>query len=109
MGAGQLAASFENTRTGLRSFSRYVPMDLVRELLADGLQAQLGVEEREITVMFTDIAEFTTTSERTEPHAWVQALAEYIELINRCVEAEGGCTWSWPEAPQRAHIQPPAT
>ncbi len=93
--AGQLNDSFENMRTGLRSFSHYVPMDLVRALLADGREAQLGVEEREITVMFTDIADFTTTSESTAPHELVEALAEYMEMINRCVEAEGGALISY--------------
>ncbi len=93
--AGQLGASFELMRAGLRSFSHYVPMDLVRSLLADGRVASLGVEEREITVMFTDIADFTTTSESTEPHALVEALAEYMEMVNRCVQAEGGALISY--------------
>ena len=93
--AGQLGDSFEHMRKGLRSFSHYVPLDLVRSLLADGRVASLGVEEREITVMFTDIADFTTTSESTDPHVLVEALAEYMEMINRCVQAEDGALISY--------------
>ena len=68
-----MASRIRQMRTGLRSFARYVPLDLVRLLLAKGEEATLGVESREMTLMFTDIVGFTSTTESTEPAILIHA------------------------------------
>lgn len=93
--AGLMASQFEHMRAALRSFSHYVPLDLVRLLLADGREATLGVESKEMTLMFTDIVSFTTTTESTRPDILIDALAEYLEMVNKAVSAEGGTILSY--------------
>jgi adenylate cyclase len=93
--AGLMASQFEHMRAGLRSFAYYVPMDLVRLLLSEGREATLGVESKEMTLMFTDIVSFTTTTESTRPDILIDALAEYLEMVNRAVTAEGGTILSY--------------
>ena len=80
----------DRMKTSLRSFSHYVPVDLVRDVIASGNEARLGGETRELTIFFSDIAGFTTISERVAPDALVAQLAEYLEAMTGAVRAEGG-------------------
>ena len=49
----------------LRSFSRYAPEEIVREVVVSGREAMLSGEKREVSVLFTDLRGFTGFSERT--------------------------------------------
>ena len=80
----------DRMKTSLHSFSHYVPVDLVRDVIASGNEARLGGETRELTIFFSDIAGFTAISERVAPDALVAQLAEYLEAMTGAVRAEGG-------------------
>ncbi len=70
-------------------FSRYVPKTLVRKLLREG-RAYAPPEEREVAVMFTDIAGFTSASEgmtATETAAFVN---HHLSLLGAEITKEGG-------------------
>ncbi len=75
---GQMSDAIENMRTGLRSFKKYVPADLVRQLIAMKKEAALDVEKKYLTIFFSDIAGFTTISEQMAPEALVELLSEYL-------------------------------
>ena len=51
----QLTDAANRMKSGLRSFNKYVPDDLVRQVLASGKEAVLGGEVRRLTVFFSDI------------------------------------------------------
>ena len=53
-------------KSGLASFKKYLPADLVKELIKAGKVAKIGGEEKELAIMFTDIKGFTTISEDNE-------------------------------------------
>ena len=57
------------------AFARFVPEKVVKELLQHPEKLQLGGEERFLTVLFIDLANFTSTSEKLKP-------AELVNLIN---------------------------
>ncbi|MFT6582260.1 MAG: adenylate cyclase [Alphaproteobacteria bacterium] len=59
----QLAESVETMKRSLRSFSVYVPKELVRAIVSDAGEAALGSRRQPLTIMFTDIRGFTNTSE----------------------------------------------
>ena len=80
----------DRMKTSLRSFGHYVPIDLVRDVVASGEEARLGGETRELTLLFSDIAGFTSISERVAPNALVAQLAEYLEAMTGVIRAEGG-------------------
>ena len=69
--------------TALSEFGQYVPRELVRRLLESGTEATRSVE-REITVMFTDVAGFTAMSERMSAVDVVQLLNEHFDV--QCTE-----------------------
>lgn len=77
--------TLDNLRSGLRSFRRYVPADLVTELFSMHREAVLGMEKRELTVFFGDIADFTALSESTAPERLVEELRVYFESLTRAI------------------------
>ena len=72
------------------AFSKYVPPDIVAELVEHPERLKLGGEKREITILFSDLAGFTTLSERLEPDVLVALLNEYLEAMSEVVFLEGG-------------------
>jgi len=85
----QLAVEQERMRLALDSFSRYVPTEIIRELLARGEAARIGGARCEITSLFTDIAGFTTISEKMSPEALTAHVAEYYEEMLGILQVDG--------------------
>ncbi len=87
----QMVDARERMRGGLRSFQKYVPVDLVKQLLDRGEEARLGGAARDLTVLFTDVADFTRISEEIgEPRILVEALGDYLQVVGDVIAAEGG-------------------
>lgn len=80
-----------NAMTGsLKSFIRYIPLTLVKKLLATGDIAHVGGESREITLFFADIRGFTSISENMTPQELTSYLSEYFEVITKIIlECQG--------------------
>jgi adenylate cyclase len=84
------ASAFNAMLIGLRAFSTYIPRSLVAKLVRTG---EIGIAEpREavVTVMFTDIAGFTTLSERMDAAAAARLLNHHFEILCRAVDTHGG-------------------
>jgi adenylate cyclase len=77
--------SFEGMRQGLKNFKRYVPSDLVAKLISEEINAEIGGEERELTMLFSDIANFTSISEKKNPDELVRDLCVYFENISKAI------------------------
>jgi adenylate cyclase len=77
--------SFEGMRQGLKNFKRYVPSDLVAKLISEEINAEIGGEERELTMFFSDIANFTSISEKKAPGELVQDLCFYFENVSKII------------------------
>jgi adenylate cyclase len=82
--------SVERAKTALRAMVKYVPVGLVRRLYESGREPALGAELTEVSLMFTDIANFTTHAERLAPARLAEALGRYLETATRAVEQAGG-------------------
>lgn len=86
----KMKTALDNMKKGLRSFKRYVPADLVSELIQLGREAHLGAENRTLTILFSDIRDFTTLSETLPPAKLAESLAVYLEGMTTAILAEGG-------------------
>ena len=86
----QLGKATEEMKTGLRSFQKYLPVELVRGLLASGQEAKLGGEKREVTIAFSDIAGFTSIAETMPSDALVEHLGEYLAALSHEIMESGG-------------------
>ena len=62
-------------------FTRYLHTDVIRQLEDDPNQIQLGGEEIDATVLYTDIYDFTTLSESKKPTELVEDLNKYFEKL----------------------------
>ena len=85
-----LASVVEETKTSLRSFGKYVPTALVREMFASGREATLGGERRRMTISFCDLADFTSLAERLPPEELVIQMGDYFGRFSADIVAEGG-------------------
>lgn len=85
-----MVMSFYKMRQGLRSFGKFVPADIVRQLIAQEGDAHLQGEKRQLTVHFSDIEGFTTVSESIPPEQLVELLAEYLGEMSRIIAEENG-------------------
>jgi adenylate cyclase len=73
-----------------KAFSNYVSPDLVREIEKNPDKLVLGGEQREISILFSDIRGFTTVSESLTPPELVTLLNEYLSPMTRIVLEEKG-------------------
>jgi class 3 adenylate cyclase/ABC-type nitrate/sulfonate/bicarbonate transport system substrate-binding protein len=76
--------------TSLRSFSSFVPLDVVRKLIKTGTPLTLGVEQRFMTVLFTDLKDFSTLSEQMAPNDLLAQLSRYFEVVSQAIVEESG-------------------
>ncbi len=83
-------AAFNAMVAGLRWFEAYVPKSLVLRLIRGGAGASLVSEEREVTVMFTDIIGFSTLAEPRTAAETAALLNSHFAIISDCVEREDG-------------------
>ncbi len=67
------------------TFSQYVPGSVVDELLKNPDMLTLGGEERVMTVIFTDVAGFTSISEKLTPIELVDLLNMYLTAMTDIV------------------------
>jgi adenylate cyclase len=72
------------------AFSRYLAPDVVATLVNQPGRLALGGEKRELTVMFADVAGFTTLSEGRDPTEVVVLMNEVFEQLTGVIQAEGG-------------------
>ena len=84
-----LVRANDDMTSGLKSFSRYVPVELVKQLLQQGEVAKIGGVTRELSILFTDIRDFTSISERMHPEALTDHMAGYFDLMLRELNQTG--------------------
>jgi adenylate cyclase len=84
-----LSGAIAEMAAGLSAFRKFIPADLVRALLRQGVEAKPGGTIQELTVMFIDIAGFTGLSERMGDRI-VPLLSRYLDLTSEVIVANGG-------------------
>lgn len=85
-----LAVSVGAMKNALRSFGQYVPSSLVAKIVTGELSPHLGGERRPLTILFTDVADFTTLSEASEPEALMSQVSEYFKRLSSVILAHHG-------------------
>jgi len=92
---GELAQAFNQMTTGLAERDRV--RDLLGKVVSPEIAAQLlhsdvqlGGEEREVTVLFSDLRDFTSLSEKLPPAEVLALLNRYLDRMSGIVERHGG-------------------
>lgn len=71
-------------------FEGYVSDDVVNMLLDSGQRLDMGGQTMHITVLFSDIRNFTTITEKLDAHETVEFLNVYFERVIDVIRTEGG-------------------
>ncbi|WP_309933588.1 adenylate/guanylate cyclase domain-containing protein [Variovorax paradoxus] len=85
-----LDQALDESARSLRAFSKFVPVDVISQLVAEGQALAPSGSPRRMTVMFTDIEGFTRISESMEANVLVRMLTEYFNLATRVLARYGG-------------------
>lgn len=74
----------------LKAISHYVSKSVADELARDPRKLSLSGERREMTVMFTDLVNFTTLSEKLDEHRLPDMLNFYLQEMSGVILAQNG-------------------
>ncbi len=85
----QMSDAIWGMETALQSFKRYVPADLVRELLHEGRAATLGTQKRELTILQTSIDRFESLFDVVDSDRLTAQFSTYLEEVTRVLMDAG--------------------
>lgn len=77
----ELSRAIDTLEIALSNFMRYVPNALVRGIVGRTFSSDLGGKRQPITVLFTDVAGFTTMAEGLDPEAVMAKTSRYFNEI----------------------------
>jgi adenylate cyclase len=72
------------------AFAHYLNPALVQELVENPDKLELGGIKKELTIVFTDIENFTSLSEKLTPDALVNIINEYLDAMSSVIMKLGG-------------------
>ncbi|MCK1391117.1 adenylate/guanylate cyclase domain-containing protein [Bradyrhizobium sp. 1] len=78
----ELGRSVFTMRSVVRSFASFIPRQIVRQLIETGSALSLGGSRREVTVLFTDVADFTAKTERADPSQVMIFTSRYFATLS---------------------------
>ena len=85
-----LANAIAKLKTTIGAFVSYVPRSLVNDLLSTGKELEVGGESRYLTMLFTDLKDFSGLSEITPSRELLQRVSSYLGLMTYAIKEEGG-------------------
>ena len=85
-----LVETLGSMKSALRSFGRFIPKEVAREIVVNRSSAMLGGVRQPITVMFSDLAGFSKISETLPPEEVVERLSRYFDALAKPIHREGG-------------------
>jgi len=84
-----LSGAIADMAGGLAAFRKFIPADLVRTLISDGIEPRPGGAIRPMTVLFADIAGFTGLSERLGDRI-IPLLSRYLDAVSAEINLNDG-------------------
>ncbi len=111
----ELGGAMELAQRAIWSFARFVPKELVQRVVDNSISTELGGVREEITVVFTDVRDFTAIAESADPDILMHQTSRYFSVLTEAFLAEGGTIdkfigdavmvfWNAPN-PQADHVE----
>ncbi|QWD65712.1 adenylate/guanylate cyclase domain-containing protein [Polynucleobacter sp. MWH-Aus1W21] len=85
-----LVEAMNAMKVGLRSFRKYIPAELVQQLIRKGEEIDASGERQRLTIFFSDIADFSTISEKLTPNELSSQISEYLTEMTSIILKHGG-------------------
>jgi adenylate cyclase len=111
----ELGSAMELAQRAIWSFAHFVPKEIVQRIVDNSISTELGGVREEITVVFTDVRDFTTIAESVDPDILMHQTSRYFSVLTEAFLAEGGTVdkfigdavmvfWNAPN-PQPDHVE----
>ncbi|MBN1419425.1 MAG: adenylate/guanylate cyclase domain-containing protein [Planctomycetes bacterium] len=88
--AVQYATEGKQKRFIKNAFKYYLSADVIHQIIKDPSRLTLGGEKRELTIFFSDLASFSSISERLDPPGLTALLNDYLSDMTDIILEEGG-------------------
>ena len=85
-----LSKAIDTLDAAVKSFSAFVPIGLVSQLLQSEQKLELGGHSRFLTIFFSDLEGFSTLSEELPSQELLLRVSAYLELVTKTVNQEHG-------------------
>jgi adenylate cyclase len=85
-----LSNAVNKLKVTLNAFICFVPRGLVNDLLISGQAIETGGESRYLTMLFSDLKDFSTLSEITPSRELLRRVSSYLELFTHAINEETG-------------------
>ena len=85
-----LSGAVKKLASTITAFTSYIPRDLVNDLLSTGKPIEIGGESRYLTILFTDLKDFSSLSESTPSRDLLRRVSSYFELMTLAIKEENG-------------------
>ncbi|HLG85016.1 MAG TPA: adenylate/guanylate cyclase domain-containing protein [Bradyrhizobium sp.] len=86
----ELGGAMNLAQRAIWSFAHFVPKELVKRVIDNSISTELGGVREEITVLFTDVRDFTTIAESVDPDILMHQTSRYFSVLTDAFLAEGG-------------------
>jgi class 3 adenylate cyclase len=83
-------SAFNRMRIGLTWLATYVPRSLLPQLIRADSTDDFASKERAVTVLFTDIVDFSRTSQRLDAQELAAFLNRHFSLLGEAIGEQGG-------------------
>ena len=85
-----LSVAIQKLASTITAFTSYIPRDLVNDLLSSGKTIEVGGESRYLTILFTDLKDFSSLSEITPTRELLKRVSSYFEVMTLAIKEESG-------------------
>jgi adenylate cyclase len=110
----QLGRVMAIAQRSIASFARFVPRDIVGGIIDGSISTELGGNRQEVTILFTDVTNFTGIAEGADPDGLMRQTSRHFAALTQAFLAAGGTVdkyigdsvmvfWNAPH-PQRDHV-----
>jgi adenylate cyclase len=86
----ELGSAMNLAQRAIWSFAHFVPKELVQRVIDNSISTELGGVREEISVVFTDVRDFTTIAESADPDMLMHQTSRYFSVLTEAFLAEGG-------------------
>ncbi|WP_426425150.1 adenylate/guanylate cyclase domain-containing protein [Bradyrhizobium genosp. A] len=86
----ELGRTMAVARRSIASFARFVPKDIVKGIVDGSISTELGGMRREVTILFTDVTNFTGIAEAADPDSLMRQTSRHFAALTEAFLAEGG-------------------
>jgi adenylate cyclase len=86
----ELGRTMAVARRAIWSFARFVPEDVVKGIVDGSISTELGGARQQVTILFTDVTNFTGIAEAAEPDSLMHQTSRHFAALTEAFHAVGG-------------------